>query len=197
MFKYLFKERKRYRSYIALINEDPIKELNTLGFLESWGIRYMESPYDGITLVPFESFLRQTILSRDIVKLNSQFLSINPILGEYVVDNELGKDVFIGDLLYNEIVPSTYREDTREYSFTIGGGRLDLVVLEEEDNIQIVPSGGRKPIEWLPISERRQLLEGNLEDLYNITGDLGNREIILEESRLFGPTINKILGTRI
>lgn len=196
MFKYLFKERKRYKSYIALINEDPIKELNTIGFLESWGIRYMESPYDGITLVPFESFLRQTILSRDIVKLNSQFLSINPILGEYVVDNELGKDVFIGELLYNEIVPGTYREDTREYSFTIGGNRFDLVVVnEEEDNIQFVSSG--KESEWLPISERRQLLEGNIKDLYNITGDLGNREIILEESKLFGPTINKILGTRI
>lgn len=196
MFKYLFKERKRYRSYIALINEDPMKELNTLGFLESWGIRYMESPYDGITLVPFESFLRQTILSRDIVRLNSQFLSINPILGEYVVDNELGKDVFIGELLYNEIVPGTYREDTREYSFTIGGNKFDLVVVnEEEDNIQFVSSG--RESEWLPISERRQLLEGNIEDLYSITGDLGNREIILEESKLFGPTIKKILGTRI
>lgn len=196
MFKYLFKERKRYRSYIALINEDPIKELNTLGFLESWGIRYMESPYDGITLVPFESFLRQTIISRDIVSLNNQFLSINPILGEYVVDNELGKDVFIGELLYNEIVPGKYREDTREYSFTIGGNRFDLVVVnEEEDNIQFVSSGNES--EWLPISERRQLLEGNIEDLYNITEDLGDREIILEESKLFGPTINKILGTRI
>ena len=72
-----------------------------------------------------------------------------------------------------------------------------MVVLDGEDDIQIVPSGGRNPIEWLPISERRQLLEGNLEDLYSITGDLGNREIILEESKLFGPTINKILGTRI
>ena len=196
MFKYLFKERKRYRSYIALINEDPIKELNTIGFLESWGIRYMESPYDGITLVPFESFLRQTILSRDIVRLNSQFLSINPILGEYVVDNELGKDVFIGELLYNEIVPSTYREDTREYSFTIGGNRFDLIVVyEKEDIIQLTSPG--EVIDWLPIFERRQIMECDLEDLYNITGGLGNREIILEESKLFGPTINKILGTRI
>ena len=196
MFKYLFKERKRYRSYIALINEDPIKELNTIGFLESWGIRYVESPYDGITLVPFESFLRQTILSRDIVRLNSQFLSINPILGEYVVDNELGKDVFIGELLYNEIVPSTYREDTREYSFTIGGNRFDLIVVDEKEDIIQLTSPG-EVIDWLPIFERRQIMECDLEDLYNITEDLGNREIILEESKLFGPTIKKILGTRI
>ena len=40
-------------------------------------------------------------------------------------------------------------------------------------------------------------MECDLEDLYNITEDLGNREIILEESKLFGPTIKKILGTRI
>jgi hypothetical protein len=193
MLEYSFEERERYVSYIALINEDPMKELNTLGFLESWNIKYSMSLYDGLTLVDFYDFLSGVVRSGNVAELNRQFLTINPILGEYVVDRDIGK-VFVGNLFYNEIVPGTYYEELREYVFTIGGKEFTVIVNLDDDSI----SYNHSTRDQLPILERRQMTACD-NDNYDRRWlrENASRPIIVEENRIFDSVIKKILGTRI
>lgn len=193
MLEYSFEERERYVSYIALINEDPMKELNTLGFLESWNIRYSMSLYDGLTLVDFYDFLSGVVRSGNVAELNRQFLTINPILGEYVVDRDTGK-VFVGNLFYNEIVPGTYYEELREYVFTIGGKDFTLIVNLDNGSI----SYDHSTTNQFPIMERRQMTTCD-DDNYDRRWlrENAGKPIMVEENRIFDSVIKKILGTRI
>lgn len=193
MLEYSFEERERYVSYIALINEDPMKELNTLGFLESWNIRYSMSLYDGLTLVDFYDFLSGVVRSGNVAELNRQFLTINPILGEYVVDRDTGK-VFVGNLFYNEIIPGTYYEELREYVFTIGG--KDFTVTVNLDNGSIYYD--HSTTNQFPILERRQMTtcDNDNYDRRWLKENAG-KPIIVEENKIFDSVIEKILGTRI
>lgn len=193
MLEYSFEERERYKSYIALINEDPVKELNTLGFLESWNIRFSTSPYDGLTLVDFYYFLSGVVRSGNVAELNRQFLTINPILGEYVVDRDTGK-VFVGNLFYNEIIPGTYYEELKEYVFTIGG--KDFTVTVNLDNGSIYYD--HSTMNQFPILERRQMTTCD-DDNYDRRWlrENAGKPIIVEENKIFDSVIKKILGTRI